>query len=191
MSDVKSAYLLSDSSKTPLKAQRTGSCDVEVAVPAEAPDNVDTVIVLESNGKLACGQKRLLSPTQTNALRSFDGQLNGSTLRFGQGKKENAFVEQWTKQDESVSWPVRVNAPTAFDVIATWDADDASVGGTYVVEIGSQAIAGTVTAGKEQSEALGQVRLEPGEYEIRVSPKQIKGRELMRLRTLTLKPVAG
>jgi hypothetical protein len=82
-----------------------------------------------------------------------------------------------------------VTQPTTFDLSATYDAEAGSEGGNYQVHAGSSDLAGTVHAGKEQTQRLGQLRLEPGVHEIRVQPSRIAGTELMRLRHLTLSAV--
>jgi len=58
----------------------------------------------------------------------------------------------------------------------------------YVVQLGKSEFAGTVHLGNQITDELGQVTLEPGNYEIRVAAKEISGEELMRLRKLFLKP---
>ena len=188
-SDVTRAHLLADSSRTPLKVTRLNDCDVEIDVPQTAPDETDSVIALQFDGEPRVNPARLLSAKQENVLRVFDGQLHGDTIKFGQGKKDNAYAEQWTEPADSITWTVRVAAPTKFDVFATYDAPDGLAGGTFNVVAGPNLLAGTVRAGVEQSERLGTVILEPGEHEIRVKPAHITATELMRLRHLTLTAV--
>ena len=62
--------------------------------------------------------------------------------------------------------------------------------GTYVLSIGGQALAGTVRQGTQLTDTLGTVSLEPGNNELRVSAREISGQELMRLRSLVLRPVS-
>jgi alpha-L-fucosidase len=190
-SNVVGAYLLSDPGRSALKVGRLNDLDVRVIVPNAAPDNTDAVVVLQcdGSGEIAADPNRLLSPTQPNALRVFDGELSGKTIRFAPGKKENAFVQDWSEPGDSVSWPLRVATPATFDLSVLYDAPAASAGGTYKVAIGDQTFGGTVAAGTERSQSLGRVRLEKGNYELRVAPEKIAGKELMNLRTVTLTPV--
>ena len=188
-SDFTRAHVLADSSRTPLKVTRLNDCDVEIDVPQTAPDETDSVVALQFDGEPRVNPARLLSAKQENVLRVFDGQLHGDTIKFGQGKKDNAYAEQWTEPADSITWTVRVAAPTKFDVSATYDAPDGLAGGTFNVVAGPNLLAGTVRAGVEQSERLGTVILEPGEHEIRVKPAHITATELMRLRHLTLTAV--
>src|SRR5205085_9967545 len=120
---------------------RSGDLDIQIDVPASAPDSADSVIVVNCDSEIACDPARLLSPTQENALRAFDAELHGKTMRFGPGKKTDAYVIQWSKPDETISWNVRVTQPTTFNVATLYDA--ASAGGMYAVKIGSQSLSGT------------------------------------------------
>jgi hypothetical protein len=63
-------------------------------------------------------------------------------------------------------------------------------GGDYVVSLGNTNLTGKVRSGARIAESLGRVTLEAGRHEIRVSATRITGDELMRLRSLTLTPVA-
>jgi len=183
---VKNAYLLSDAGKTPLKFERRNDLDIRIDVPAAAPDPVDSVVVVESQGDVSANPTRLLCTANHNVLRVFDGQIHGNTLRFGQGKKENAYVEQWTTPADYVAWPVRVNEAVKYSVTAIYDAEGQSAGGTYAVTIDGQTLRGAVTAGSNQTQSLGTVQLQPGQYQLRVDPVRIAGAELMRLRSVVL-----
>jgi alpha-L-fucosidase len=188
-SGVRRAYLLSDGKRTPLRVSLASAADPAIEVPPTAPDPVDTVIVVETaGGEIAADPNRLLSPAQVNTLRSFDGVLHGG-VKYGAGKAENAYVENWTRNDASVSWPVRVTAPAQYEVSAVYDAPRESEGGTYRVQLGTQELSGTVRTGIHRVEPLGRIRLEPGRFEIRVLSKDMKGAELLRLRSLVLKPI--
>ena len=187
-SNVKQAFLLSDQQRQPLPVQRLNPLDVSIRVPAAAPDPADSVVALEVVDAVASDPVRLLAPDGVNVLRAFDGQLNGRGIAFGPGKTKDAYVQRWTKTDETVSWPVRLDTPVTFEVTISFDAEAASAGGTYIVHIGEGTLQGTVTTPRGRP-TLGRVRLQPGSFEIRVGPTEIKGGELMRLRSITLTPV--
>ena len=102
----------------------------------------------------------------------------------------------WEKANQYIDWAVRVNGPVDYEVTVNYDAETGSDGNTFAVSIDSgkqtlTAISGTVNAGKQQTESLGRVHIPKLEtpFEIRVSPKEIKGGELFRLRKLELRPV--
>ena len=188
-SNVVHAYLLSDPARASLPVRRLGELDVAIDVPPTAPDEVDSVVVLECEGDVLADPARLLATKQENRLRVFDARLLGGTIRFGQGKKENAYVERWTNAGDAVAWSVRVAEPSSFRLLATYDAEKASAGGTFRVQAGRDHRTGTIRSGHEQTEVLGEVHFPAGVHELRVEPLHIVGSELMRLRHLTLTPV--
>jgi hypothetical protein len=188
-SKVKNAYLLADTGKTPLKVERANDFDVRIGVPTTAPDPVDSVVVLECHGDVTADPTRVLCTNNHNVLRVFDGRLVGDTIRFGQGKKENAYVEQWTSPGDAIAWAVRVNEAVKYNVTAIYDAETPSAGGTYAVCVAGQTLQASVLAGSNQTQSLGTVQLQAGEHQIRVEPVRIAGGgggELMRLRSLVL-----
>ena len=131
----------------------------------------------------------LVTNVPADTLRAFDGQLRGKTLRFGPGKTKDAYVETWSRPDEFVAWPMRLNQPAAFDVAIAYDAEAGSAGGSYTVKVGREILSGTVTKGQHAAVPLGRVKLQPGAFEVQVVPATIRGPELMRLRSIRLTPL--
>ena len=151
---------------------------------------------LKPGGRFVANDLYKAGGIQLIVKRLVDGDLiyadamtvTGKTMRFGPGKKTDAYVIQWSKPDETISWSVRVAQPATFSVATLYDAGGA--GGTYSVKVGSQSLSGTVKQAKLQQDSLGTVKLEPGTYPIQIVPEKIAGEELMNLRTLILTPEA-
>jgi alpha-L-fucosidase len=172
-----------------LAVTRLNSDDVCISVPTNAPDKVDSVIVLQCDGDIQVNTNRLLQPDfPIETLRAFDGELQGG-LKFGPGKKTDDVVMNWTKTDQSVTWPVRLNEAATYEVSANYTAPEDSSGGTFTVNFGSQTFNGEVKSGPDQTVSLGRVSLEPGNFEIKLAATKINGGELFRLRHLQLQPV--
>ena len=204
---VTNAWLLADAGK-PLVLRQNGP-DWSIAVPATAPDAVDSVVVLACAATPQAEAARLLATTvATNVLRVFDAKLAGQ-LQYGSGSKGDDRVLNWKSPGDAVTWPVRVSETAIFEAAVNYDAPQISrakkvegdagkeiaaahnaSGGTYVVRLGDTEFTGVVRLGNQVRESLGRVQLAPGTYDIRVSAKAITGDELMRLRRLELKPVA-
>jgi len=186
VSDISSARLLADKS-VELSSQRVNPFDMEIDdLPAAAPDKADSVIEIKCDGDIQTDINRLLQPQfPIDTLRAFDGVPHGK-LRYGPGKKTDDYVMDWTS-GKSISWPVRLNEQAKYEVLINYVATDDSAGGTFAVKLGAQTLNGVVKAGNPQIESLGTVSLEPGVLEITVSPVQIAGNELFRLRSVTLK----
>jgi len=205
--EVKGTRLLADAGK-PLQFKRQG-LDLVISVPAAAPDKADTVIALECAGEPQADPARLLAThLESNTLRGFDANLIGN-LQFGSGKTKDAWVGNWTRQDDAVVWPVRLNARTTFELALVYDAPPDGKGGkvttgdagkertraskgangTYIVQIGGQRVERKARSGLNVRDELGRLILEAGAFDIRVSAKEITGAELMRLRSIVLTPV--
>ncbi len=186
-SDVRRAYLLADPRREALSISRINPLDVVIEVPRTAMDEADSVVVLECRGDVRTDPAYLLQPVfPTNLLRAFDGQLRGKRLRFGPGKLRDAWVYGWSNQTDYVAWPVRLNQPATFELVVFYDAGADSEGGVFEVTLGRNSLTGTVRRGEFVSTSIGRVDLEPGVYELRVAPRQIKRGELMRLRGVAL-----
>jgi alpha-L-fucosidase len=190
-SNVKRVDLFGTTLLEPPAFRRLNPLDVSITVPINAPDKADSVVVLECDGDIATDTARLLQPSfTTETLRVFDAQLHGKSLRFGPGKTRDAHVTGWTKADEFITWPVRLNGDATFDVSATYDAEPDSAGNTFVLAAANQQLKGTVQAGSIRTIALGRISLKAGAGEIKVLPVELKSGELMQLRTVELNPVA-
>ena len=192
----KAELLVADAGGNPrrsaLKFTRLNPLDVSLAVPTVAPERADSVVALQCDGDVQTDAQRLLQPEfPSETLRAFDGELHGNGLKFGPGKKSDDYALEWTKTDQFVSWPVRLNRAVTYEVSVNYTAPVESAGGTFTVSFGSQVLSGEVKSGTNQIIALGRVSLPPGSFEIKVSPAKINGGELLRLRSLELKPVAA
>jgi hypothetical protein len=188
--NIKRAWLLADPKCDALKTERVNALDWRLDVPVATPDPADSVVVIEGEEQFVCDPVRLLLPTvATNTLRVFDGERHGKTLRFGAGKTRDAFVDNWSKTNEWMAWPVRLNEPTAFDVSVSYDAAAESSRSRYVVQLGNEKLTGSVEPGQQLWMRLGRVNLEPGAFEVRLVPAEIQGGELMRLRSIMLTAV--
>lgn len=191
-SPVAKAYLLADPSQTPLASSRNSDLDLSITLPAAAPDPTDSIIVLEcATDNIASDPNRPLSTSQQNILRGLDATLEGSGLKYGAGKRQDAFVMDWKSKDQSVVWPVRITEPGDFDLAITYDADPAAAGGIFNVSVGkNDAIVGKIQAEKEHFHPLGRVHLDPGTFEIRIRATDVRNGQFLKLRNLSLTPVA-
>ena len=194
-SEIRNATLLADQlnlrSRAFFKISHLNPFDEQVKVigfPDYAIDKADTVIALNCDGEIQTDTNRLLQPEfPSETLRAFDGELHGG-LRFGPGKKTDDVVMNWTKENQSVTWPVRLNEAATYEVSANYDTPEDSAGGTFTVSFGPLALNGEIKAGANtnQTVSLGRISLQPGTFEIKVAATKINGDELFRLRDLEL-----
>lgn len=169
LSGVKQTYLLSDAAKRPLKTERVGTDDLLVRVPATAPDAVDTVIVLKTDGSVK-GQMGRLLQTQAvpNRLLGFDATATGRGFVYGDGKTAQYFVDGLEKPGNSLTWKVRSDRAQRFvaELKYSTPKPEYAAGGRFVVKMGEKTltapIEATSGARKLATVKLGELEVKPG-----------------------------
>lgn len=175
--------------------RRVNSEDVELTLPANAPDPIDTVLVLDFPAQIAANKAIRLAPapSATTLLHVMDGRLDGSGIRYGDGKTNRDVTEEWSGPDATVTWTVRVPKTSKFKVAAQYNTAAKDNAGTFVLEAAQQQLTGKVTPTENpetfRSDPLGELTLSAGEHTLVVRAKRIAGANLMRLRQLELTPV--
>ena len=190
LNKVAKAYLLADAGKALAVTASDGK--VVVAVPAQAPDPVDSVVALEIEGE----PNIVAVPLQQGAdgsvvLKAVDAAIQGATARLeGDGN-----IGFWTNPKDTVSWDFGITKPGAFDVEIEYACEKGVGGSAYAVKVGGQEAAGTIkeTGNWRQytKETIGILKLDtPGKTTLTVQPKPMPGYAVMNLKTITLKPRA-
>lgn len=185
---VENAYLLA--SKQPVKVTRVNPKDLSITLPETAPDSVNSVIVLEMKDMKGDTARVLDTRRLTNVLRAFDATQHGKGFSFGDGKKAAYFVQGWKNMDQYISWKIRTTRDAVFNIGIKY-ATDQPPGNAYEIRIGKNVINAEVRSAKKTeivTQALQEVRLPAGEYEITIKPTQISGPELMKLFEITMQP---
>lgn len=184
-SNIRKAYLLGDKSKKPLQLRRQQSKDWLIALPAHAPDSINSVIVLETD-QLKTDNVRVLDTYNiTNVLRAFDATLHGSGWQYSDGKKNNYDVHNWKDTAQYISWKVRTVHDAAYRLSIKYGAD---AGGSFILRVGDNVIKETVQPVKTTVKSLKDIYLPAGEYDITIKANGITGKELMKLFELTMQP---
>lgn len=174
--------------------RRVNADDVELSLPAKAPDPIDSVLVVDFPAQIATNRALRLAPTGASTwLHVMDGRLDGGGIRYGDGKTNRDVTEEWSKLDATVTWTVRVAQTARFRVAARYNTATPDDSGTFVLEVANQQLIGKVTPTENQqtfrSDALGEITLSAGEHTIVVRARQIGKQNLMRLRQLELTPL--
>lgn len=167
LSHVKQAYLLSDAAKKPLKTSRVGTEDLLVDVPEVAPDAVDTVIVLKTDGPMKGRMGRLLL-AQPNHLLGFDAAVTGKGFAYGDGKTAQYFVDGLEKEGNTLTWQVRADKTRHFAVEVKYSTpkNESAPNRKFIVKLGNTTLTGPIeaTAGPRQMKILpmGEVEIKLG-----------------------------
>jgi len=186
---VTQAYLLVGGQK--LSFRRAGE-NVEIDLPATAPDKIDTVVVIGIEGEPKTTQPAIVQmPGQPIVLHARDAILHGSRIQYevGGGKDNIGF---WTDPKDYAQWGLRVVTDGQYEVQVTYACPNQSAGSEFVVEILGQELAakvkGTGSWVAFNSEKLGVVKLSPGRHTLAVKAKNRTGEGVMNLRAVTLTP---
>jgi putative heme-binding domain-containing protein len=122
-------------------------------------------------------------------LRAAECEIHGGAITFEQ-QFEN--IGMWHGTADHVAWRVQLEKTASFDVYLTYACADDSVGNTYVLEAGDQAIKGKVASTKGwdhyQRVKIGTLKLGGGLTSVTLRPDgPLKG-ALLDLRALYLVP---
>lgn len=172
LSKVQQAYLLSDTSKKPLKTERVGTEDLLVRVPAIAPDPVDTVIVLKTDGPVKGRLGRLLQAQSVpNRLLGFDATATGKGFVYGDGKTARYYVDGLEKAGNLLTWNVRTDRAQHFSVELKYSTPKPTwaAASKFVVTIGKTRltipIEATPSAREMRAVRMGEINIEPGKLQ--------------------------
>jgi len=186
------AYLLADKSRSPLPV--TANDDgVTVKVPAEAPDKIASVVVLEIKGKPEVAPFVLTQAADGSvSLPAEEAVIHGNTAKCqaGDGRQN---IGYWTDKNDWVSWDFQVKTPGKFDVEITLACIPGDAGSDYDVTVADQTLQGKVENtgdwNKFVSRTLGAVTLsKSGRYTLSVKPTAMPHSAVMNLESVTLKP---
>jgi len=191
-SNIKKAYLLSDPTKKALQIERINPLDLSLTIPTVAPDNVNTVIVLETSNPIETDTVRLLSSNSSNRLLVFDGEIQGKDFRFADGKANRYFVENWKHKEQKISWTARLNTPTTYHVTLKYVGSKDSEG-TFKLIVDQKTINQYQIKALEKGSGvisleLGTLSLDKGIHHLTIEPVEITKTELMKPLEITLTP---
>ncbi|HEY5772470.1 MAG TPA: alpha-L-fucosidase, partial [Chitinophagaceae bacterium] len=199
LSQPKKAYLLTDISKT-FPIISGSSADFYITVPNKAPDSINTVVVLEWEGKLVTHPSRLLAPNSTlDRLLAFDAQQNGKGFGYGDGKTNRYYIEGWKTKEQSLSWEFNTIRPGKYKIRIKYLAPAESAGGSYSLSFFTNSAETTKLESIRQYQVetdpkntvvitrdLDIFQLSAASYILVIDPVSIPGTELMKLLEIQL-----
>ncbi|WP_127124693.1 alpha-L-fucosidase [Pseudoflavitalea rhizosphaerae] len=176
--NISKAYLLSDASKKSLSFRLKNKL-LRISLPATAPDTTDAVIVLETNGKVEDERGYYLAPNvAVSRLLAFDARQEGKGFKFGDGKKDKYYVEGWKEKDQALLWDITSSEKSSYKILLKYIAGK----GSYLLTLGKSIFEKEVSEKNGiVTEEIGTVTIQPGWHQLRISPKQLPGNELMKL----------
>ena len=200
-STPKKAYLLKPGGREVVGFKRINDHDLEINLPSKAIDSISSIVQLEFDKIPQGGGTRLISNrTKTNQLLAFDaerhrGDLKGSEsgLGYRDGKLKNYCIDNWNSTDQWISWEVRLNQPTEFDLSLNYGI---GLGGEYEVRSGSWKVTKTAPSSgikdawiaDTKIEPLGSLSLPAGVHQIELRVTKVNDKDAFRPLELFLTP---
>lgn len=197
---VEKAFLIADPQKKSLKCALLNNRDIVINLPKTAPDSLNSMIKLTISGSLKIDSVRLLSSRQPNQLLVFDATLHGEGFTYGDGKPNSEFVSNWKSKDQYLSWDFRLNEPTEFTIVLKYNTDKMDDKGQIFVEVDGK----KYTVNYEpvlpkgdpakrifypaESITVGQIKFDAGTHQLKLTPGEYQGAQLMRPLSMTLIP---
>jgi len=191
----KKAYSLLDP-KEALAVDRNEAGGLMIGVPADPPDGIDSVLVLEIKGYPDIDPYVVEQNEDGSVLLDY---LSASTSgnaqkRFNRrGESGHFHISKMQTPEDSVEWHVQMNTPGTYQVDITYAARPGWEDVHYILEMGQERIEGTVrsTEGwyEYKTERIGSLDVkEAGRTVVRIYPKDPLGHYLMYLNRMELKP---
>jgi hypothetical protein len=166
-SDVRKVYALKDPRKAELKFRWIAEHDLEIAVPKSAPDEIDSVLVVESMGPVRGTAGRLIETRWgTTQLLVFDADAQGANFSYGDGKARNYYVEGLEREGNALQWSIRATRPADLRVTLRYRSIEPGTNSPILLEHAGKSLRAllTTTADEKsiQSLDLGTLHVESG-----------------------------
>jgi alpha-L-fucosidase len=188
---VEKAYLLADGTALQTREQDSG---VVVSLPAEAPDAINSVIVLKVEGTLDIGVAAP-KPREDGALvlsadAAFIHNNEGTRDARVQERDGNSNIGYWTDAEAWAEWSFEIERPGQYEIRAELAVQEAKSRFRIGLPDQLKAVEVASTGGYYDyvEKSLGQIRFEKaGKYTLRIKPDRDAWQPI-NLRKLVLKP---
>ncbi|WP_291591543.1 alpha-L-fucosidase [Bacteroides sp.] len=181
-SEIKKGWFLADK-KASVKFKRLNEDDYELSVPVTAPDTINPVVALVLNKQQLPNPIRLLDARQENILYTFDAELQGRGLGYGDGKPNRNYVKNWKSETQSMKWKFRLNEPAEYTLYLDYNTAGQNDTGTVTIEIAGQEFKVDYPSFYERkgshSIRIGKVNLPEGASECSLKGKRRQGEQYM------------
>jgi alpha-L-fucosidase len=191
---VTSAYMLVDKSKQ-LTVRKVEN-KVLINLPAKAPDDPVSVLVLEIDGPPRVNPPMVVqNDTGKIELNYLTAISHGKSMtRFN--RKGGFHISKWTGPEDAVDWHINVTRPGKFKINVNYAANKEWEGKLYEITAGKSNIENRVICTGDWYEykefPVGYIEFDKtGEYTLTIRPKVSSETYLMYLRSITLNPVEG
>ena len=165
-----------------------------IDVPAKAPDEIASVIVLKPEGKLEFATVPLPKQAADGTIKLLpgDADIYGTAGVEGDATPN---IGHWRTAKDAASWKIDVKQPGKFDVTLDYAQSEDRAGSTFTLSAGDQSLHGKVEPTKSANDytdmKLGTIEIkDPGVVTFTIKADDVPAnRYVMNLRSVTLTPV--
>jgi hypothetical protein len=200
--EISNGYLLADPVQK-IKVNKLPNGDLQLTIPRNAPDKINTVLVFDYKGKLYHDSTHFITRnTMKERFLAFDANQHGKGFSFGDGKTNRYYLDGWKTKNQSVSWQFRTmnNAPAKFKIVVRYLATQETSGGSFVVAVDQlqsksskelyHSLHGVSTDARNVIiQEIGNIALGAGTFRLSIQPATIDKQELMKLLEVELIPI--
>jgi alpha-L-fucosidase len=163
-------------------------------LPAEAPDKIDSVVVLQCSGPVSVDTTIRQAADGSITFLARDAEVHGRTAQFERRYDQLGNIGHWTDPNDWVSWQFIVTRPGSYEVVVTQACPADIAGSRYAIQAGNVRLEATVRQtdhwGDFQTVDAGAVPLSAGVNTLTVRPVNLAGNAVMNLQKVQLKPAA-
>ncbi len=183
-SNIRKAWLLSEMNQKEVRWKRVSESDCQLSLPFSMPDTLSTVIAITTEKVVPSYPVRLLDTNSDNTLYTFDSELIGTGLGYGDGKVNRNYITNWRKNEQQMKWSFRMNKNTRYAVYLDYNTVQADDAGTVYVTIDKQIFEVPYTGFTERQGTkrikVGDIVLKKGYHTCFLRGKEHQGEQYMR-----------
>jgi hypothetical protein len=125
---------------------------------------------------------RLLASGETNELLTFDAELSDGLIP-ADGKVYRNYIRNWTRNDQSMTWKVRLPQPAKYRISVEYNKERNTDSGTIIVEVNGKPYKASYdgqSVGNSAKLFVTTVELASGEHTIVLRGESFEGQQYMR-----------
>jgi len=170
-------------------AMATGADGLVLTLPAQAPDAVASVIVLEGVGEVDPLPPPAIGPGADGVvtLACDEAALTGAGLKVD--GHVNLNLAGWRKLSDSASWDMAAGRAGDYEVILVANVTAKQAGSEFRLSAGAQELRGTIGASDYKEQRLGAITLSADRIPLTLQALRLNDDEFMKLRSIILRPL--
>ena len=177
------AWFLSEQNQKEVKWKRINNNDCQLILQGDMPDTLSTVVAFITDKKVPNYPLRLLDAHTDNILYTFDSELGGKGLGYGDGKVNRNYVKNWRDNSQRMDWSFRLNENAHYTVFLDYNTVKEEDNGTVVISFDKQTFVVPYQGFTERQGTrrikVGNISLPKGSHHCSLQGKAYSGEQYM------------